>query len=95
MNASGYLEEVLAGNDESQLGAEVFCLGLAPSDPLDQLRDVISHCLQGARKLKVSTLSMVSYQNRVENAPSDKCSSDVLSLRVGDAYPRPWITRHL
>lgn len=47
-----YLEEVLAGDDESQLGTEVFCLGLAPSDPLDQLRDVIGHCLQEARKIK-------------------------------------------
>lgn len=43
-------EKVLARDDESQLGAEVFCLGLTPSHPLDQLRDVISHCLQEAKK---------------------------------------------
>lgn len=42
---SCYLEEVLAGDDESQLGAKVFSLGLASSHSLDQLRDVISHCL--------------------------------------------------
>lgn len=85
-----YLEEVLAGDDESQLGTEVFCLGLAPSHPLDQLRDVISHCLQEAGKLKLSSSSMVNYQNRVENDPSDKCLLDVISL-LGDACPGPWI----
>lgn len=55
----GYLEEVLAGDDESQLGTEVFCLSLAPSHPLDQLRDVISHCLQEARRQTLSTAGMV------------------------------------
>lgn len=55
-----YLEEVLAGDDESQLGAEVFCLGLTPSDPLDQLRDVISHCLQEARKLNWAHLAWIT-----------------------------------
>lgn len=68
-----YLEEVLAGDDESQLGTEVICLGLAPSHPLDQLRDVISHGLEEAGKFKLSTPRMVNYQSRVENGPSDKC----------------------
>ena len=49
-----YLEEVLAGDDESQLGAQVFCLSLAPSDPLDQLRNVIGHHLQEERKMKTA-----------------------------------------
>lgn len=52
-----YLEEVLAGDDESQLGTEVFCLGLAPSHPLDQLGDVISHHLQEAGKWGLSYLA--------------------------------------
>lgn len=47
-----YLEEVLARDDESQLGTEVFRLGLAPPDSLDQLRNVIGHCLQKAIKMK-------------------------------------------
>lgn len=49
-----YLKEVLAGDDEGQLGAEVFCLSLAPSHPLNELRDVIGHCLQEARKEELS-----------------------------------------
>lgn len=53
-----YLEEVLAGDDESQLGTEVFGLGLAPSHPLDQLRDMIGHRLWEAGKWKLSYLSM-------------------------------------
>lgn len=49
-----YLQEVLAGDDEGQLGAEVFCLSLAPSHPLNELRDVIGHCLQEERKEELS-----------------------------------------
>ena len=47
-----YLEEILAGDDESQLGTEVFCLGLTPPDSLDQLRNVIGNRLQKAIKMK-------------------------------------------
>lgn len=49
-----YLQEVLAGDDESQLGTEVFGLSLAPSHTLYKLRDVISHRLQRARKQELS-----------------------------------------
>lgn len=68
-----YLEEVLAGDDESQLGAQVFCLSLAPSDPLDQLRNVIGHCLQEERKMKTEHIrdSELPKQHVGANAPSD------------------------
>lgn len=68
-----YLEEVLAGDDECQLGTEIFCLGLAPSDPLDQLRDVISHRLQEARKMKTEHTQDGDVPKRGVwgNAPSD------------------------
>ena len=68
-----YLEEVLAGDDESQLGAQVFCLSLAPSDPLDQLRNVIGHRLQEARKMKTEHIrdGELPKQRVGANAPSD------------------------
>lgn len=40
-----YLQEVLAGTDESQLSAGTVRLRLAASDSLDQLRDLLCHHL--------------------------------------------------
>ena len=68
-----YLEEVLSGDDESQLVAQVFCLSLAPSDPLDQLRNVIGHRLQEERKMKTEHIrdGELPKQHAGTNAPSD------------------------
>lgn len=45
----GYLQEVLAGSNESQLGAGAVWLGLASSHALHQHRDLFCHHLPEKR----------------------------------------------
>ena len=80
-----YLQEVLAGDDEGQLGAEVFCSSLPPSHPLNELRDVIGHCLREVSKEELSMRREEQSAKRQGNDPKRCCL-------LRDPLPRMWVS---